>query len=97
MISIEVIFPQFASVGSVGDSEIEDVANDCEVGGRTAATSAVDVLDHHCAIGCSIALPQFFSVGSVVGSEIEGVANGCERGRITVATSVDDVLDHHRA
>ena len=67
------------------------------LGGITAATSVVDVLDHHCAIGCSIALPQFVSVSSVVGSEIDGVANNCEGLGITAATSVVDVLDHHCA
>jgi hypothetical protein len=38
---------QFLSVGCVGGSEIEDVANGCEVVGRTAATTAVDILKHH--------------------------------------------------
>ena len=38
---------QFFSVGSVGGLEIEGVANGCEGVRRTAATSAVDVLDHH--------------------------------------------------
>ena len=77
--------------------EIESVANGCEVDGRTATTSAVDVLDHYSAIGCSIALPQFASVGSVVGSEIEGVTNSCEAAGRTAATPAVDVLDHHRA
>ena len=97
MISIEVIFPQFDSVGWVGGLEIEGVANSCEVAGRTAATSDVDVLDQHCAICGSIALPQFISVGSVVGSEIEGVANSCEIVWSTAGTSAVDILDHHRA
>ena len=91
MISIEVICPQFHSVVSVVGLEIEGVANGCEIGGITAVASTPDVLDHHCAVGCSIALPQFVSVGSVVGSEIEGVANGCEVGGITAATSAVDV------
>ena len=39
--------PQFLSVGSVVGLEIEGVANGCEGGGITAATSADDVLDHH--------------------------------------------------
>ena len=97
MISKKPHLPQFSSVGSVVGCEIEGVANGCEVVGRTAATSAVDVLDHHRAIGSSIALPQFVSVGSVVGCEIEGVANGCKVGERTAATSADDILDHHRA
>ena len=97
MISKEETHHQFVSVGSIVGLEIEGVANGCEVVGITAATSAVDVLDHHCANGCSIALPQFVSVGSVVGLEIEGVANGCEVVGITAATSAVDILDHHRA
>ena len=47
MISSEAILPQFDSVGWVGGSEIEGVANGCEFFGITAAASAVDVLDHH--------------------------------------------------
>ena len=47
MISKEETHPQFVSVGSVVGFEIEGVANGCERGGRTAATSAVDILDHH--------------------------------------------------
>ena len=97
MISKRATLPQFVSIDSVVGSEIEGVANGCEVVGRTAATAASDILDHHRAIGSSIALPQFISVGSVVGSEIEGVTNGCEGGGITATTSADDVLDHHRA
>ena len=38
------VCPQFVSVGSVAGLEIEGVANGYEVGGRTAATSAVDIL-----------------------------------------------------
>ena len=38
---------QFSSVDSIGGAEIEGVANGCEVLGNTAATSAVDVHDHH--------------------------------------------------
>ena len=97
MISKEETHPQFVSVGSVVGFEIEGVANGCERGGRTAATSAVDILDHHRARSRSIALPQFVSVGSVVGFEIEGVTNGCERVDGTAATSAVDILDHHRA
>ena len=77
--------------------EIEGVVNGCEVVERTAATSAVDVLDHHRAIGCSVALPQFVSVDSVACLEIEGATNSCEFGGITVATSAVDVLDHYGA
>ena len=77
--------------------EIEGVTNGCEVGGRTAATSAVDVFDYDRACGCSIALPQFESVGCVEGLEIEGVASSCEAVGKTAATSAVDVLDHHRA
>ena len=69
----------------------------CKVVGITGATSISDVLDQHCAIGCSVALPQFHSVVSVVGLEIEGVANGCEELANTGATSAVDVLDHHCA
>ena len=47
MISKEETHHQFVSVGSVGGLEIEGVTNGSEVEGRTAATSAVDVLDHH--------------------------------------------------
>ena len=39
--------PQFVSVSSIVGCEIEGVANNCEEAGRTAATSAVDILDHH--------------------------------------------------
>ena len=63
----------------------------------TGTRSAVNILNHHCPIGCTVALPQFGSVGSVVGLEIDGGANGCEVGGITAVTSVVDVLDHHRA
>jgi len=38
---------QFDSVGSVVGRKVEGVANGCEVGERTAATSAADVLNHH--------------------------------------------------
>ena len=65
---VNFIHPQFASVGSeLRGCEIEGVANDCEFAGSTAVTSAVDILDHHRAIGCSIALPQFVSGGCVGG------------------------------
>ena len=40
------IFPQFISVGSGSGLEIEGAADGCEVDGRTAATSIVDILDH---------------------------------------------------
>ena len=47
MISNVAIYPQFLSVGSVVGYEIEGVANGYRAVGRTAATSAVDILDHH--------------------------------------------------
>ena len=46
MISKVDIFPQFVSIVSVVGCEIEGATKGCEVGGVTAATSAVDILDH---------------------------------------------------
>ena len=47
MISKRATLPQFGSIGSVVGSEIEGVANGCELVERTAATSTEDILDHH--------------------------------------------------
>ena len=47
MISKRATLPQFVSVGCVAGSEIEGVANGCELVERTAATSPADILDHH--------------------------------------------------
>ena len=46
-ISVDLALPQFVSAESVVGCEIEGAPNGCEVMGITAATSAVDVLDHH--------------------------------------------------
>ena len=95
-VGCSIALPQFPSVGSVVGSEIEGVADGCEVGIRINKGERSAGADHHCAIGCSIALPQHVEEGSVGGFEIEGVANGFEIVRITVATSAVDV-HHHRA
>ena len=75
MISLTITVPgavpslfTILSVGSVVGFEIEGVTYGCE-GGSLTATSAVDILDHHCA-EFVLALPQFVSVGSVVSFEI---------------------------
>ena len=80
---------------SVVSYEIESVAYYGEISDRTAATSAVDILDHHRARGGSIALPQFGSMDSVISWEIESVAHYGEIRDRTAATSAVDILDDY--
>ena len=57
----------------------------------------MDVLDHHCTSGRTVALPELGTIGSVSGFEKEGVADGSEVGMFRKAVRAGmNILDHHR-